>query len=88
MRKEMTIVEARTRLTQLPEELGNDSSVTITRRGKPVLAVLPYELYDSIVETLEIMADSEQTELLRRSIHEADAGNTIAWETVKQELNV
>lgn len=91
MQKELSIVEARNRLTQLPEELsakGQLSAVTVTRRGKPVLAVMPYELYDSIIETLEIMADPELMALLRQSIQEADDGQLVEWETVKQEMKL
>lgn len=88
MQKVLSIVEARNRLTQLPEELEreNGNAVTITRRGKPVLAVMPYDLYDSIVETLEVMSDPTLMALLRQSIQEADNGKLLEWETVEQEL--
>jgi len=39
----LPMVEARNRLTTLPEELENDKesgAIAITRRGKPVLAVM------------------------------------------------
>jgi len=88
MQKVLSIVEARNRLTQLPEELEHEkgNAVTITRRGKPVLAVMPYDLYDSIVETLEVMSDPELMALLRQSIQEANEGKLLEWETVKQEM--
>ena len=89
MSKELSIVEARNRLTQLPEELQTSgAAVTITRRGKPVLAVLPYELYDSLMETLEIMSDPKLMALLRQSIEEARNGKLENWETVKRELSL
>lgn len=90
MQKVLSIVEARNRLTQLPEELEQEknNAITITRRGKPVLAVMPYELYDSIRETLEVMSDPELMALLRRSIHEISDGNLQEWETVKQEVGL
>jgi prevent-host-death family protein len=88
MQKVLSIVEARNRLTQLPEELEQEkgNAVTITRRGKPVLAVMPYDLYDSIIETLEVMSDPELLTLLRQSIQEANEGKLLEWETVKQEM--
>ena len=88
MQKVLSMVEARNRLTQLPEELEGEKSnaVTITRRGKPVLAVMPYDLYDSILETLEVMSDPELMALLRQSIQEANNGKLLEWETVEQEL--
>ena len=90
MQKELSIVEARNRLTQLPEFLEQEEahSVTITRRGKPVLAVMSYDLFDSILETLEVMSDPELMAQLRQSIREADEGKLVEWETVKQEMGL
>lgn len=90
MPKELSIVEARNRLTQLPEELQKDNSgaLTITRRGKPVLAVMPYELYDSLMETLEVMSDPELMALLRQSIAEANRGKLVDWEKTKKKMNL
>ena len=89
MRREMSITEARHALTSLPERLAEDSAtLTVTRRGKPVLAVMRWELYESIVETLEIMGDGELMAALRQGIKEVDAGESISWEQAKRELGV
>ncbi len=63
MRK-LSIAEAREQLTRLPEILSEDdetAAATITRHGKPVLAVLPWDVYESIVETLAILRACPQT---------------------------
>lgn len=88
MQKVLSIVEARNRLTQLPEDFEQEkvSTVTITRRGKPVLAVMPYDLFDSIREALAVMSDPELMAQLRQSIQEADEGKLHDWEDVKLEL--
>lgn len=86
MNNELSMVEARKRLTQLPEELLQENTATITRRGKPVLAVMPYELFDSISETLEVMSDPELMHLLRQSIREADDGRLLEWNDVKGKM--
>jgi hypothetical protein len=41
-------------LLDLPERLARSPAraVTITRRGRPVLAILPWEFYESIVEAI------------------------------------
>src|SRR5437667_9410276 len=56
---ELTISEARKALLDLPEKLARtpERAVTITRRGRPVLAILPWEPYESIIGTLEILGD-------------------------------
>ena len=89
MRREMSITEARHALTSLPERLAEDSATLIvTRRGKPVLAVMRWELYESIVETLEIMGDDELMADLRQGIKDIDAGRSTLWEEARQELGL
>jgi PHD/YefM family antitoxin component YafN of YafNO toxin-antitoxin module len=60
----------------------------VTRRGKPVLAVMPWELYESIVETLEILGDEEMMKSLHQAIREVAEGRTIPWDRVKRELRL
>src|SRR3990172_11673271 len=89
MRREMSITEARHALTSLPERLVEDSAtLAVTRRGKPVLAVMRWDLYESIVETLEIMGDNELMAALRQGIKEIDAGRSISWEEARRELGL
>ena len=91
MATEMPMVEARNKLTTLPEQFEQQPEtdvVVVTRRGQPVLAIMPWELYDSIVETLEIMGDAELMSQLRQSIKELAEGKTINWQTVKTQLDL
>ncbi|TMC23707.1 MAG: type II toxin-antitoxin system Phd/YefM family antitoxin [Chloroflexi bacterium] len=88
----LSMVEAREQLTRLPEQFAQDITnnskpvVTVTRRNKPVLAILPWELYESMMETLEILKDEEQMVALRQGIQEAAEGKGKPWKAVKKEL--
>ena len=85
--KELTISEAREQLTSLPEQLDRHSgAVAVTRRGKPVLALLSWDVYESIVETLEIMGDEALMAELRQAMQEVSAGEAIDWERALKEL--
>ena len=87
MGREVPVSQARARLTQLANELADSQeTVTITRRGKPVLAMIGYELYESIMETLEIMSDADLMATLRDSLEEARRGNVIDIAEVEREL--
>jgi PHD/YefM family antitoxin component YafN of YafNO toxin-antitoxin module len=89
MPRTMPIIEARKKLTSLPEEFEREpemGAVAVTRRGKPVLAVMSWELYESLVETLEILGDAELLTALRQGIKEAEEGKEVAWEHAKKEL--
>jgi antitoxin YefM len=89
MVKDIPITTARHVLTSLPEQLEQDpGAVAITRRGKPVLAILPWELYESLVETIEILGDAELMAALRQSIKDAETGKGIPWEEAKRELGL
>jgi prevent-host-death family protein len=85
--KNYSMSEARNELTAMPEKLEKrHSAVAITRRGKPVLAVMPWDLYESIMDTLEILGDEEMTASLHKGIEEIAAGKGMAWEKAKREL--
>ncbi len=91
MSRTLSIMEARKQLTSLPETLFHDGQVDvleITRRGKPVLAVMPWELYEAVSETLEVMGDKELMAQLRQSIQEIDSPELISWQDAKQELGL
>ena len=85
--KELSTVDARRTLTKLPEELGNNpATIAVTRRGKPVLAIMTWEDYQAILETLEILSDEKTVQQLRRSIKEVKEGKTIPREEAKSRL--
>jgi prevent-host-death family protein len=91
MAKVLTITEARSQLLDLAERLNRPpatDAVTVTKRGKPVLALLPHEFYESLVETLEILGDEALMPALRQSLKEVRSGKTIPWVKVKQDLGL
>ena len=91
MNQEISISEARSKLLKMPKELHRKShprAITVTQRGKPVLAIVPWEFYESVLETLEIMGDPELMNALRESIKQVSRGRTVEWEEVKKELDL
>jgi PHD/YefM family antitoxin component YafN of YafNO toxin-antitoxin module len=85
----ISITKARSMLTKFPEQLNKEhGAIALTRRGKPVMALLAWDLYEAIVETLEIMEDAGLMAALRLSIKEASEGKVIPWEEVKAELGL
>jgi len=81
------IIEARKQLTRLPEKLAQEHrAVAVTRHGTEVLAIMPWDLFETIMETLEIMGDPELMESLRRGIKDVQEGRLIPLEEVEQRL--
>lgn len=87
----LPIVEARNKLTTLPEQFEQEpdmDAVIVTRRGRPVLAILPWELYDALTETLEIIGNRKLMEALEQSMKEVEDGNTVDLEDVIARLRL
>jgi hypothetical protein len=49
---------------------------------------MPWELYEAVSETLEVMGDKELMAQLRQSIQEMDSGQLIPWKNANQELGL
>lgn len=91
MTEEMTITKARAQLMGIPKRLSRSKrpkTLAITQHGKPVLAVMPWEFYEGLVETLEIMSDPDLMKSIRKGIEELDAGKGIPWEEAKKRLGL
>jgi len=82
MPKYLSITEARRQLLDLPDEL-KDEPVIITKHGKPVMAALSFDQFESLLETLAILSDREFAHQLRESIDQGERGETINWKEVK-----
>ena len=87
MPKYLTITEARQQLLNLPSEL-KDDAVIITKHGKPVMAALSFEKFESMMETLAILSDKKFSKQLQESIQQAERGESIAWKEAKAKLGL
>ena len=87
MLKYLTITEAQEQLLDLPDDL-QEEPIIITRHGKPVMAAISFEQYESLLETLAILFDQEFSQQLQESIAQADRGETISWHDAKLKLGL
>ena len=91
MTETMTITKARAQLMGIPKRLTRSKepkTLAITQHGKPVLAVLPWEFYESLVETMEVLADEELMKSLRKGLKDIQEGRTHSHEEVKRRLGL
>ena len=61
--------------------------MAITRYAGPVLAVMSWELFESIAETLEIVADDDVMAALQVGIEDVREGNLVPIEQVVAALD-
>jgi len=90
-RSPLAMAEARKQLPKLADALEKHpeiGAIKITRRGKPVLAVLSWDLYESVIETMEIMSDPELMAAFRQGVKEMQEGKAIPLEQFKRELGL
>ena len=85
---QLSISEARKRITSLEEELSFDDTISITNHGKEVFALLRWDTYESIADTLDIISDEALHEELKTGIQQLEDGNLIDFEDFKKSLNV
>src|SRR5207302_6013139 len=99
----ISITEAQATITRLPEQFNKESeAITVTRHGKPIMTILPFDTYKSLLEkveslmekvegleeTLEIMQDEELMAAFREGVDALEKGETVAWEDVKRDLGL
>ena len=58
----------------------------ITKRGRPVAVLLSADDYESLMETLDILADPKASASLRRGETDIRSGRTRSWGDVRKSL--
>ena len=86
--EKLTITEARKRFTRLPDETADNRIIAVTRRNKEVMAVMSWELYEGLLETIEILADRELMENLKKGLEDIGAGKTHTLEDSRKRLGL
>ena len=89
MNKTLTITEAQDRLQDIPDELSRrkkSAAMKVTRKGKPVLAIMQWDQYEGLLETIEIMRDREFLASVRKGIRQDKEGKGIPWEKALKKL--
>ena len=62
--------------------------VSVRRYGKPVLAIMNWDDYEGLMETLEIVKDTEAMESFRRAVKQFEAGEGRDFEEFAAELGL
>ncbi len=86
MVSEMTITEARKKITSLENTMNYDDTISITNHGKEVFALLRWDTYECIQETLEILSDEQMVKDLATGIKQIKENKLIDFEEFKAGL--
>lgn len=88
MVKQMSISETRKRITSLEEDLSFNDTISVTNHGKEVFALLRWDTYESIAETLDIISDETLYAELKIGVKQFEENKLIDFEDFKKTLNV
>lgn len=70
------LTEVRSRLSEIVDEVtSTGSAVEISRHGRPVAVVVGYEEYESLLETLNILADETTMDAIAEAERDLAAGD-------------
>ena len=86
--QKLTITEARNKLMQLPDEAARNEIIVITRRNKEIMALMSWELYEGLLETIEILGDPELMKDLKKGMEQVRSGKTHTLEQARQRLGL
>ena len=86
--QKLTITEARNKLMKLPDEAARNEIIVITRRNKEIMALMSWELYEGLLETIEILGDPELMKDLKKGMEQVRSGKTHTLEQARQRLGL
>ena len=87
MAKTVPVGEFRRNLADLLSEVADRREhVLVTKNGRPAVAVVPIDEYESLEETAEILSDPGTIEALDEGIGELARGEEVTLEDLRVEL--
>jgi len=86
--QKIPITEARNQFMKLPDQTDKHQILAITRRNKEVMAVMSWELYEGLLETLEIMSDPKLMSNLKKSLDDIKAGRIYSLSEASERLGL
>lgn len=83
----ISLKELRPELPKVIDSIdGKLDRYVITRHGKPVVVMLSIEDYESLMETLDILADPKAVAGIRKGEEDILKGRTRSWREIKRHL--
>lgn len=87
MTKYIPLTETNQSLLDLAKDI-TEEPLIITQEGQPIMTAMSYQKFESLMETLDILADQTFSQKLTESIEQVKRGETVSWETVKEKLGL
>jgi len=86
--QKIPITEARNNFMKLPYQAAKHEILAVTRRNKEVMAVMSWELYEGVLESLEVLSDPKLMNHLKKGIDDVKAGRTHSLSEAYERLGL
>lgn len=86
MTNSLDISEARKRFNTIDRDLKDRPVIYITRHNREAFAIVDIDYLETVMETIEVLADPEAMQMLNESVHAIERGELIDQEDVEKEL--
>ena len=86
--EKMPITEARNKFMKLPDRAAKDQILAVTRRNKEVMAVMSWELYEGLLETIEVLSDPELMNELKKGLDDVKTSRTHSLSEARERLGI
>jgi len=86
--EKIPITEARNKFMKLPDQAAKHQILAVTRRNKEVMAVMSWELYEGLLETVEVLSDPKLMNHLKKSIDDVKSGRTLSLSEAYERLGL
>ncbi|MHB1341972.1 MAG: type II toxin-antitoxin system Phd/YefM family antitoxin [Coriobacteriia bacterium] len=87
MTEHYSLAHTKAHLSEIIDEVeATQDTVIITRRGRPAAVILGMDEFESIMETLDLLATPGAMEEIRQALADVAAGNYSTAEQIKQDL--
>ena len=83
---EMTITEAKKKIASLEDTMDYDDTISITNHGREIFALMKWDTYESIRETLEILSDKELSKNLAIGIQQIKQNKLTDFDSLKNKV--
>lgn len=84
----LSITEARKAFMKLPDKTEGNQVIAVTKRNKEVMAVMSWDLYEGLLETMEILGDPELMGDIKQGMEEIKSGKTYSIEESRRRLGL
>lgn len=86
--QKLSITEARKVFMKLSDKTEGNQIIAVTKRNKEVMAVMSWDLYEGLLETMEILGDPELMGDIKQGMEEIKSGKTYSIEESRRRLGL